>query len=118
MADQAGSCARRDPSFCRYEIVAEKLIGVIPAELLGEEVPGIYFAFMHGLPADLHDKIILHRIMHQADHVAGGGVVRFLLESVRIAELTVFQSQFLHLFVHFLNKCLHIVLVAFVRILK
>ena len=67
---------------------------------------------------DLGDHLILHGIIHEADHITGRSVVRFLLKSMGIYKVTLFESQLLRLSIHLIDERFNVVFVALVGIFE
>jgi len=70
------------------------------------------------LAADLGDELVLHRVVHESNDVACGGVVGFLLQAVRVDEAAVLKPELLGLAVHFVDESFNIIFMAFVRELE
>ena len=91
MTYEAGAGTRRNAGFGGDKRTSKQFICILPPKMLNLEVPSVYLARVTGFASYLCDQVILHCVVHDADHIGGRGMVRLLLKAVRVHELAVLQ---------------------------
>ena len=118
MTRQTRASTRSDPSLRCGKILTEQFVGILPTEVLDQEVPGVHVTLVACLAAHLRNEVVLHRVVHKAYHVTCGSMVCFLLKSMRITKLALLQTQLLCLLIHLFHKCINVVIVSLIGVLE
>lgn len=66
------------------------------------------------LTANFFEQIIFHSLKHKAYDIASRCMICLHLKTMRIGKFAAFQPELLYLSIHFIDKCLDVVFVAFV----
>ena len=112
MVDQARPRTRSDSRLASYKVLVYQFVRVLPGVPHFLQVTRYNIARVLLLPHDFLHHVELQGIRHQANDVAGGRVVGFLLEAVWVHEVAGLEPQFLRLLVHFLQECLEVVVLS------
>ena len=113
-ADQARPGTWSYAGFSRNKEIINELIRIRPGEILRFQVKCINNRFMLFLTANFFEQIIFHSLKHKAYDIASRCMICLHLKTMRIGKFAAFQPELLYLSIHFIDKCLDVVFVAFV----
>jgi len=111
---QARPCFRRNPRLAGDEVLVEQFVCIFPPVVSEGVVEGNHLAAVTPLPHDLAQDCVFYRIIHQAQDVAGRGVIFVYAQTMRIDKFAILEPQPRALSVHFQQESIDIIVMAFV----